>query len=187
MSKLTAVRRTMSMAWRSLVARPLRTIPTVFGVVLGVAVILAINTTNVSTLHAITTVFTQASGKAHLVINAADESAQGFSADALGRVERAPGIDALVPVLRGQAILADEALPTQVNLSFFGALAGGVMLYGVDPTIDQQGVSTRSSTGVFLRQTRTHTRSCWSRTSPTKRRSVSATKSPLSPRRAQPG
>ena len=94
------------------------------------------------------TVFTQASGKAHLVITAADESAQGFSADALSRIERAPGIEALVPVLRGQAILADEALPTQVNLSFFGALAGGVMLYGVDPTIDRQRASTRSSTGV---------------------------------------
>jgi putative ABC transport system permease protein len=138
------------MAWRSLAARPLRTVPTIFGVVLGVAVILAINTTNVSTLHAITTVFTQASGKAHLVINAADESAQGFAAGALSRIEQSAGIDVLVPVLRGQAILADEASPTQVNLSFFGAVAGGLMIYGVDPTIDQRARDYKILDGRFL-------------------------------------
>lgn len=150
MTQLTAIRRTVSMAWRSLSARPLRTIPTLFGVVLGVAVILAINTTNVSTLHAITTVFTQASGKAHLVVNAADESAGGFAADALNRVERIPGVASLVPVLRGQAILADEASPTQVNLSFFGMAAGGLMLYGIDPTVDQRARDYKILEGSFL-------------------------------------
>ncbi len=150
MARFIAVRRTISMAWRSLAARPLRTAPTVFGVVLGVAVILAINTTNVSTLHAITTVFTQASGKAHLVINASDANAQGFSADALNRVERLPGVGTLVPVLRGQAILADEANPTQVNLSFFGAVAGGLVLYGVDPTLDQRARDYKILSGEFL-------------------------------------
>jgi putative ABC transport system permease protein len=150
MTGFIAARRTIAMAWRSLAARPLRTVPTLFGVVLGVAVILAINTTNVSTLHAITEVFTQASGKAHLVINAADEGAQGFGAEALNRIERAPGVAALVPVLQGQAILADEASPTQVSLSFFGAVAGGLLIYGVDPTVDQRARDYKILEGQFL-------------------------------------
>ncbi len=150
MTGFIAARRTIAMAWRSLAARPLRTVPTLFGVVLGVAVILAINTTNVSTLHAITEVFTQASGKAHLVITAADESAQGFASDALNRIEQAAGVGALVPVMRGQALLADEASPTQVNLSFFGAVGGGLLLYGVDPTVDRQARDYKILEGQFL-------------------------------------
>jgi hypothetical protein len=45
------------LAFRSLLARPSRTLFTLLGVVLGVAVILAISITNLSTLDSITTLF----------------------------------------------------------------------------------------------------------------------------------
>lgn len=138
------------MAFHALAARPGRSILTTFGVVLGVAVILAINATNASTLEALTEVFGQASGRAHLVISAADEGAGGFPQEALGRVRGVAGIAALVPVIRGQALLADDATPSQVDLSFFGAVAGGLVIYGVDPLLDPQARDYKIVAGSFL-------------------------------------
>ena len=79
------------------------------------AVILAISTTNVSTLAALTEVFSQASGKAQLTISPSDASAQGFPEDALDRLSAVGGVAALVPVVRGQASLADEASPAEME------------------------------------------------------------------------
>jgi putative ABC transport system permease protein len=146
----TNLRRALSLAIRSLRARPLRTILTIFGVVLGVAVILAISTTNLSTLDAITAVFSQASGKAHLVVNSADSSAQGFPEEALDRIESVSGVAARVPVLREQALLADETSPTQVDISFFGVVSGGLAIYGIDPTLDVQAREYKMVEGRFL-------------------------------------
>jgi putative ABC transport system permease protein len=120
----------------SLRARPLRTALTTFGVVLGVAVILAISATNASTLAALTQVFSQASGKAHLTVTASDNSALGFPAEALDRISAVGGIAALAPVVRGQASLADADSPGQMDLSMLGAAAGGLTIYGVDPALD---------------------------------------------------
>ena len=86
---------TPSLALRSLLARPSRTLFTTFGIVLGVAVILAISITNLSTLESITTLFNEASGKADLVIVSSNTSSQGFSEDDL--------ID-FTPELRQQAL-----------------------------------------------------------------------------------
>lgn len=138
------------MALRALLARPMRSILTTFGVVLGVAVILAIGVTNASTLEALTEVFGQASGRAHLVITAADEGAGGFPEERLDRVRGVPGVAALVPVIRGQALFADESTPQQVDLSFFGAVAGGLTIYGVDPLLDPQARDYQIVAGRFL-------------------------------------
>jgi len=133
---LLSLLRLLSLALRSLRARPLRTALTTFGVVLGVAVILAISTTNVSTLAALTEVFSQASGKAQLTISPSDASDQGFPEDALDRISAVGSVAALVPVVRGQASLADEASPAEMELSMFGAASGGLVIYGVDPALD---------------------------------------------------
>jgi putative ABC transport system permease protein len=145
-----SLRRTISLALGSLRARPLRTILTTFGVILGVAVILAISTTNVSTLAALTDVFGQASGKAHLTITAADASSQGFSQDVRERISAVDGVAALAPVLHGQMPLADEASPAQMELSMLGAAAGGLMIYGVDPSLDQLVRNYKILEGAFL-------------------------------------
>ncbi|MEA3377351.1 MAG: hypothetical protein U9R72_14270 [Chloroflexota bacterium] len=63
---------------RSLWARPSRTILTLSAIVLGVAVILGISITNLSTLDAITTLFREASGKAYLVVTSQEAGGEGF-------------------------------------------------------------------------------------------------------------
>jgi ABC-type antimicrobial peptide transport system permease subunit len=68
--------RSPSLPLRSLRARPSRTLFTAFGIVLGVAVILAISITNLSTLDSISRLFSEASGKANLVV----ASSKGASA-----------------------------------------------------------------------------------------------------------
>ena len=67
------MKHTLAMALRSLRARPSRTLLTVSGIVLGVAVILAISITNLSTLDSLTSVFSAASGKANLVVLSATD------------------------------------------------------------------------------------------------------------------
>ena len=145
-----SLRRTISLALGSLRARPSRTVLTTFGVVLGVAVILGISTTNVSTLAALTDVFSQASGKAHLTVTPADASTQGFSEDTLERISAIGGVAALAPVLHGQASLADEASPAQMELGMLGAAARGLTIYGVDPTLDPLARNYKILEGAFL-------------------------------------
>jgi putative ABC transport system permease protein len=147
---VVSVRRTVSLAVGSLRARPLRTALTTFGVILGVAVILAISSTNVSTLAALTDVFSQASGKAHLTVTAADASDMGFAEDTLEQISAVDGVAAVAPVLLGQASLADEASTAQMELSMFGAAAGGLIIYGVDPTLDQLARTYKILEGTFL-------------------------------------
>jgi len=149
-SRFFSVSRFLSFALGSLRARPLRTVLTTFGVVLGVAVILAISTTNVSTLAALTDVFRQASGKSHLTITPADASSLGFAEAALDRIAGIGGVAALVPVVHGQTALADEDSSTQMELSMLGATAGGLMIYAIDPNLDGLARDYKIVEGKFL-------------------------------------
>ncbi|MFN2243103.1 MAG: peptide ABC transporter permease, partial [Anaerolineae bacterium] len=73
------MKHTISMALGSLLARPSRTLLTLGGIVLGVAVILAISITNQSTLDSVTNIFSAASGKANLVVISATDDEEGFA------------------------------------------------------------------------------------------------------------
>ncbi len=142
--------RSSLLAIRSLRARPTRTLVTMFSVVLGVAVILAINITNFSTLDSITTLFSEASGKAHLVVTSSSASSQGFPEDVLSRIATVPGVKTAIPSLQVQTLLADEVPPSQMGISFFGAVAGGLTIYGIDPSLDPQAREYKIVTGQFL-------------------------------------
>jgi putative ABC transport system permease protein len=135
---------------RSLRVRLSRTLLTTFGIVLGVAVILAISITNQSTIDSITAVFSEASGKAHLVVTSSSTGNPGFPEDVLRRVVTIPDVKAAIPSLRDQALLADEALPSGLDISMFGAVAGGLMIYGIDPSLDPQAREYRMVAGQFL-------------------------------------
>lgn len=137
------------LAFRSLLARPSRTLFTLLGVVLGVAVILAISITNLSTLDSITTLFNEASGKAHLVVTSSTTGDQGFPEGILRRTVTVPGVEAAIPSLQAQASLADET-SSQMDISFFGAVAGGLSLYGIDPSLDSQAREYKIVAGQFL-------------------------------------
>jgi putative ABC transport system permease protein len=142
--------RSFSLAVRSLLARPLRTLLTTFGVVLGVAVILAISISNGSTMEAVADVFAQASGKAHLSVNNANTRDRGFTGSVLRQVEGVDGVQAAVPVLLGQALLGGEELAGGMAVSMLGTSSGGLIVYGVDPALDTQAREYKVVEGSFL-------------------------------------
>ncbi|MFC2030164.1 ABC transporter permease [Chloroflexota bacterium] len=144
------MRLNLLLTFRALKTRPTRTLLTMAGIVLGVAVILAISVTNNSTMLAITTLFTETSGKAHLVITSSDSSGQGFSENVLRRIDAIPGVKAAIPTIRVGTLLADESSPEQVGISFFGASADQLLLYGIDPLLDAEAREYKLVAGQFL-------------------------------------
>jgi putative ABC transport system permease protein len=138
------------LTFRSMRSRPLRLLLSVFGIVLGVAGILAIGITNQTALEAVTRLFKDTSGKANLVVINADSSASGFSEKAYARLTTYPGLAAAVPSLHVQTILAKDATPTDISLSFFGSSLGGLSLYGINPRIDAQARDYKMVAGGFL-------------------------------------
>lgn len=135
---------------RSLWARPARTLLTTFGVVLGVAVILAIRITNLSTLDSISTIFDEASGKADLIVISPEAGSNGFAEGVVRQVETIQDVEAAIPSVQAHTMLADEVPPSQVEVSFFGAVSGGLLVYGIDPALDQEAREYKLVEGRFL-------------------------------------
>jgi putative ABC transport system permease protein len=135
---------------RSMRVRPGRLVLSLFGIVLGVAGILAIGATNQTALQAVTKLFQNTSGKANLVIVSAGGDNNRLSESVLNRVRLQPGIAAAAPSLHLQTALAAAQQNGGVELSFFGASAGGLMLYGIDPTLDRAVRDYTIVSGRFL-------------------------------------
>jgi ABC-type lipoprotein release transport system permease subunit len=138
------------LTFRSLKSRPLRMFFSTFGIILGVAAILSIGITNQTAMDAITRLFEDTSGKADLVVVSRDQKEDGFSERILFRVEELPEIVAAVPSFQVQTVLADQASNSDISLSFFGTNSGGLTLYGIDPTLDNQVRDYKIVAGEFL-------------------------------------
>jgi putative ABC transport system permease protein len=128
----------------------MRLLLSAFGIILGVAGILAIGATNQTALQAVARLFENTSGKANLVVVSADSEGDGLSENLLKRIDALPGVVAAIPSLQVQTMLANSATPDEVSLSFFGTSTGGLMLYGVDPIRDRQARQYVITTGSFL-------------------------------------
>lgn len=135
---------------RSLRARPSRTLLTTFGIVLGIAVILAISITNQSTLDSINRLFSQASGKANLVVTSSATREKGIREDLVRRILMIAGVKQAVPTLQVQTLLADDVSPSELGMSFFGEVSSGLQLYGIDPTLDPSAREYKVVAGRFL-------------------------------------
>jgi len=135
---------------RSLRARPMRMLLSTFGIVLGVAAILAISITNQTAMLSVTRLFQETSGKANLIITNTETDADGFSEKILPRLETYRGVQAAVPSLHLQTLLANEVLPSQLGLTFFGENVGGLTLYGIDPASDSLARDYKIVEGVLL-------------------------------------
>ena len=120
-----------------------------FGIVLGVAGILAIGVTNATALSSITSVFSDAAGKTNLSIISA-KADEGFAEGVLRRVSQRTGIAAAIPILRVQTVLADEAPPPEIGLSFFGSGVEGLTLHGIDPQLEPLARDYKLTAGRFL-------------------------------------
>ena len=115
-----------SLAWRSLAARRLRTVLTVLGVALGVAVLFATQTTNASLDAAVDSTVRDLVGRADLRVQAFGES--GLSPASLETIRATPGVRAVAPSLEKRTFLVTEVVPA----------GDPVTVEGIDPATDRE-------------------------------------------------
>ncbi len=142
----------VALALRNMRVRWIRTMLTCLGIVLGVAVILAISITNESTLQSIRAVFDEASGKASLLVLSSAAGGTGFDQEVLDRVSSAPGVLVAAPAVQATTLLAREAKDWQIAFGIGGQSAGNsLQVLGVAPEIDQEVRQYTLLQGRFLR------------------------------------
>jgi putative ABC transport system permease protein len=120
------VRRLSGLAWRSLGARALRSLLTIAGVALGVAVLYASLSAGVSMDAAVTRAASDEMGRAVLRVGALEE--HGLSPTAVEVVERAAGVSVAAPALQRKTYLAVR--PSQTPSA---GLPAPVTVLGIDP------------------------------------------------------
>ena len=103
------------MALKNLVARPSRTLLRMFGIVLGVAVIIAVSITNESTIGSLNAVFGEISGNSDLMVMSSTDDEGGFSEDARKRVTKVPGVKVAAPSVHAMAMLAGDTTPKELS------------------------------------------------------------------------
>lgn len=125
------------LAIRNMRVRWMRTGLTGLGIVLGVAVILAIAVTNDSTLESIRSVFDEASGKSSLLVQSSSADGGGFDESIAARVRSVEGVVAAAPSLQVTTLLARDAKAWTIAFGIGGQSAGNSLLVvGVDAELD---------------------------------------------------
>lgn len=104
-------------ALRQLFSKPVRTLLTLFGVGLGIALFIAIELINASTLKSFSESVQSMTGKAELTITAGEA---GFDQGKLEAVERVPGVQSAVPAIEAKAFFNDPVNKTTKALMIFG-------------------------------------------------------------------
>ncbi len=144
------MKHTLKMALRSLRARPLRTLLTIAGIALGVAVILAVSIANASTLESLTSVFAAASGKADLVVLSATDDEEGFAERVRGIILNIAGVEDAIPSLQAPVFMTEEDLESQRELSYLGEAVERLVVFGIDPAVDEKVREYTMVEGSFL-------------------------------------
>ncbi|MCC6190711.1 MAG: ABC transporter permease [Anaerolineales bacterium] len=125
------------LALRNMRVRWMRTALTCLGIVLGVAVILAIAITNESTLRSLRSVFDEASGRASLVVLPTAGDGEGLDETAAARAAGQPGVVTAAPTVIGTTLLARDVESWQFAVSLSGqAVGSSLQILGVDPELD---------------------------------------------------
>ncbi|MFN2216204.1 MAG: ABC transporter permease, partial [Anaerolineales bacterium] len=147
------LRLTRLLTIRSIRLRFMRFALSGFGIVLGVAAMLAINVTNQTALASIVELFQNTSGNSKLtIVSAESDSSQGFSEQVLRTVSNIPGVNAAVPTVKAFSMLAEDATASEFGLGLLGAsISGGMQIYGIDPVLDQELHTYTLVSGRFLR------------------------------------
>ena len=128
--------RTLRMAAKNLVARPSRTVLTMFGIILGVSVIIAVSITNESTVGSLNAVFGEVAGNSDLMVMSSTDDDEGFPEEARRRVISVPGVKAAAASVHALAVLAGDTTERDLEIGLMGAAEQRLMLYGIDPQID---------------------------------------------------
>jgi putative ABC transport system permease protein len=115
-----------SYAWRSLAARPLRTLLTVVGIGLGVAVLFASLTTNAGIEATIGRTVGDLVGRANLRVEGFTE--RGLSPASVAAIGETEGVDVAAPILERKTYLAPDPLTPPA-----ATLPPPVTVLGIDP------------------------------------------------------
>ncbi len=135
---------------RSLRTRPLRTLLSAFGIVLGVAGILAIGITNMMALNSVTRLFKNTAGNSSLMVTSAASDSKGFKDRTVRSLNVVEGIAAAVPSIHVRTNLSSDAPASAVDITMFGQGMGGLLLYGINPAVDRQVREYKMVAGDFL-------------------------------------
>ncbi len=127
------------LALRNLRLRLWRTLLTLAGIVLGVAVVVAVGITNRHTLASVDAVIAEAAGEAHLSVVPAELGGTArLPAGTLARVRRDPEVELAVPLVFVRTLPDFEARDWQVELHVGGGSVSAFQLWGVDWALDPQ-------------------------------------------------
>jgi putative ABC transport system permease protein len=124
---------------RNMRVRWMRTALTCLGILLGVAVILAVSITNDSTLKSIRSVFEEAAGKSSLLVQSSSADGGGFDQSITARAQTVEGVIIAAPSVQAFTLLARDAKDWQIAFGIGGIAAGtNLQLVGVASAIDAQ-------------------------------------------------
>ncbi|MCH7479830.1 MAG: ABC transporter permease [Chloroflexi bacterium] len=130
----------ISLALRNMRMRLGRTMLTSLGISLGVAVVLAIQITNKSTLDSINQVFDRAAGQANLLVvpdSLLNGTGESLDERLLTTMQNVENVEVASPTLRTKSLLASEAKEWQVEFGVAGLSSGNVLdIYGMLPLVD---------------------------------------------------
>ncbi|MGH2511844.1 MAG: FtsX-like permease family protein [Candidatus Limnocylindrales bacterium] len=119
-------------AWRSLRARPLRTVLSMIGIALGVAVLFAALATNAGIDAGVNRTVADVMGQADLRVGAFEE--RGLSEDTIAAIRTTPGVAVAAPLLEQPTYLQQD--PLAAGRAQAGAYVAPVSVIGIDPSID---------------------------------------------------
>ena len=131
-------------------SRSMRFLLSTFGIVLGVAGMLSIRATNQTALNSILSLFESTSGRAKLTISNASAEEGGFSEKTLNKVINLQGVLVANPLVIENTDLANKEAADQLDISFFGASGGGLLLHGIVPQLELQTRDYTLKEGQFL-------------------------------------
>jgi putative ABC transport system permease protein len=132
--------RLATIAWRGLLARPLRTALATIGVALGVAVVAATLITTAASDAALRSATVDLLGKADVRLRAFDET--GFTPRTVQSLRAVSGVITAAPVSERRLVVHTDPGPDEQVFS--------LVVFGVDPEIDARVRDPRLTTGVPL-------------------------------------
>ncbi len=126
------MRLSVTLTIRAIQRRPLRTILSMLGIMIGVAGILALGITNQGSMASISELFVESSGRIDLMV-APVSSASELDETLLRNTEKVAGVKLVLPLIKEETAIADQNSGDSIELNFLGIDGGGLLLYGVDP------------------------------------------------------
>jgi putative ABC transport system permease protein len=126
-----------------------RKLLSLFGIILGVAGLFSISSTNQAAMESINKLFEDTAGKANLILIHANPG-EGFRDTLLNQIQRFPGVQTTAPTLHVMTVLTKQAESTELAINMFGTTVQGLMIYGIDPFLDVRLRNYNLAAGKFL-------------------------------------